>query len=680
MRFSQGNFLPRARREFIRNGILPVILDNPSDQQRRDERRLSREPRALQRHPRGARRARQALSRACRCFSSAPAAAPCRWLTSRAGCRPTSRARSSPRRCSIPAGGQRARPVLAGFNWSQIKVPLLFVHHEDDGCGATPYREATRVTRYPLVALITVQGGKPPESGPCEPLQQPRLLRPGSRDGGRDRRLDAGKTVSEKYPVSVLRRHHLPVVVPAVPGAAADRAPDPALVRRQRRRVDDLHAVLPGAAAGRLCLRAFPDAAVEQAGRGRDPHRAARSLQWRRCRSRRARHGSPSAPRNPSRASCSSSGRASACLISCWRRPAPCCRPGSRARGPGRTPIACSRSRTSHRCIALIGYPFLVEPFFGGVEQVAIWSWLFAAFAILCAVMAWRTPRRAIEVRTEDAVPGAGTAYVQWIALSATGSVLLLAVTNHLTQNVAAVPLLWLVPLTLYLASFIITFEGKGWYQLEWLWGILLALIVAMGWLLVDSDFDFDLVVQLAVFLPGLFVGLPFLPRRALQAAAGAEPAHRLLPRGVGGRRARRPAGGGGGAAGLQRLLRARRRAGGARHAGGAALRLAQPGGALRRPGGAARRRRERRVRRLSLPARRARRHAQLLRRAAREGVRAGGRGVAPAPPGARRDHARRAIHARQVPRRAQHLLPRGFGHRRRDPLAARGPPGARRA
>jgi spermidine synthase len=181
----------------------------------------------------------------------------------------------------------------------------------------------------------------------------------------------------------------------------------------------------------------------------------------------------------------------------------------ARAR-PGQNPYRLFAISNLASLIALIGYPFLVEPFFGGVEQVAIWSWLFAAFAILCAVMAWRTPPRAIDVRTEDPVPGAGTAYVQWIALSATGSVLLLAVTNHLTQNVAAVPLLWLVPLTLYLASFIITFEGKGWYQLEWLWGILLALIVAMGWLLVDSDFDFDLVVQLAVFLPGLFVACLF--------------------------------------------------------------------------------------------------------------------------------------------------------------------------
>src|SRR6185503_11046445 len=64
--------------------------------------------------------------------------------------------------------GQRARQVLSGFNWGQIKVPLLFVHHADDGCGATPYREAARLAaRYPL---ITVHGGKPPESAPCEPF------------------------------------------------------------------------------------------------------------------------------------------------------------------------------------------------------------------------------------------------------------------------------------------------------------------------------------------------------------------------------------------------------------------------------------------------------------------------------------------------------------------------------
>ena len=181
----------------------------------------------------------------------------------------------------------------------------------------------------------------------------------------------------------------------------------------------------------------------------------------------------------------------------------------SRAR-PGENPYRLFAVSNLASLLALIGYPFIVEPFLGGVQQVQVWSWLFAAFALACAAMAWMTPRQAIESAAEATATEERSPWVLWLALSATGSVLLLAVTNHLTQNVAAVPLLWLVPLTLYLLTFIIAFEGKGWYQLEWLWAILLALIGAMGWLLVDSDYDFDLVVQLAVFLPGMFIGCLF--------------------------------------------------------------------------------------------------------------------------------------------------------------------------
>jgi pimeloyl-ACP methyl ester carboxylesterase len=65
-------------------------------------------------------------------------------------------------------GGNRSRQVLSRFDWSAIKVPLLFVHHEDDGCGGTPYRDAARLA--PRFALVTVKGGPPAESGPCEPL------------------------------------------------------------------------------------------------------------------------------------------------------------------------------------------------------------------------------------------------------------------------------------------------------------------------------------------------------------------------------------------------------------------------------------------------------------------------------------------------------------------------------
>jgi len=169
VRFAQGNFLPRARREFIRNGILPVILDNPSDQQdgMSDAFRESREHftdiRAVRgelykRYPElpvflvGTSRSTLSVAYLARALQADIQGAV---LTSS---------------IFYSGSGRNPRPVLAGFNWAQIKAPLLFVHHEDDGCGATPYSEAKRVTRYPLVALITVRGGKPPESGPCDPL------------------------------------------------------------------------------------------------------------------------------------------------------------------------------------------------------------------------------------------------------------------------------------------------------------------------------------------------------------------------------------------------------------------------------------------------------------------------------------------------------------------------------
>jgi SAM-dependent methyltransferase/MFS family permease len=181
----------------------------------------------------------------------------------------------------------------------------------------------------------------------------------------------------------------------------------------------------------------------------------------------------------------------------------------ARAR-PGENPYRLFAVSNLASLVALVGYPFLVEPFLGGAEQVGVWSWLFAGFALLCAAVAWFTPKAEVESKIEAAHPGEKNPYLLWLALAATGSVLLLAVTNHLTQNVASVPLLWLAPLTLYLASFILTFEGGRWYRPQWLWSFVLVWLVAMGWLLVDSDYDFDLPMQLGIYLPGLFLGCLF--------------------------------------------------------------------------------------------------------------------------------------------------------------------------
>jgi len=167
--------------------------------------------------------------------------------------------------------------------------------------------------------------------------------------------------------------------------------------------------------------------------------------------------------------------------------------------------------------LALVGYPFVVEPVLTGGSQLHGWSWLYAAFALLSGFLAWTTPAPVSRPHVlgggagDEASDATGRVRVWlWMGLAATGSVLLLAVTNHLTQNVASIPLLWLAPLTLYLLSFIVAFEGKDLYRPRLLWPLVLLWLGAMAWLLVDADFRFDLGLQLAVFLPGLFLGCLF--------------------------------------------------------------------------------------------------------------------------------------------------------------------------
>ena len=170
IKFSQGNFLPRSRREFIRNGVLPVIMDNPSDQQAGEG--MSDAFRESAEHAFDVSTVVAALKKR---YPGLPV-----FLVG------TSRSTLSVAYLAkllkgdvagvvlsssyFYTGGNNPRKVLAAFNWSSIGVPLLVVHHEDDGCRATPYREAARLaSRFPLV---TVGGGKRAESGPCEPLSQ----------------------------------------------------------------------------------------------------------------------------------------------------------------------------------------------------------------------------------------------------------------------------------------------------------------------------------------------------------------------------------------------------------------------------------------------------------------------------------------------------------------------------
>ena len=163
--------------------------------------------------------------------------------------------------------------------------------------------------------------------------------------------------------------------------------------------------------------------------------------------------------------------------------------------------------------LALIGYPLLVEPFLGNREQVLGWSALFVLFAFVCGGLSWSVSsiKSAKDFTQEEGpAPLHRGDYLLWLALSATGSVLLLAVTNHVTQNVASFPLLWIAPLTIYLLTFILAFEGRGLYRPRIFWSVVLVWLGGMSWMLVDGNYQFDLPMQLGIFLSGLFVGCMF--------------------------------------------------------------------------------------------------------------------------------------------------------------------------
>jgi len=183
----------------------------------------------------------------------------------------------------------------------------------------------------------------------------------------------------------------------------------------------------------------------------------------------------------------------------------------ARAR-PGADPYRLFAVSNLASLLALIGYPLAVEPFLGNREQVVWWSALFVFFAVLCAGLSWSVSgEKEKETKTMGTTnPPHRNDYLLWLALSATGSVMLLAVTNHVTQNVAAIPLLWLAPLTLYLLTFIVAFEGGNLYRVEIFWSAVLVWLGGMAWLMVDTAYQFELWIQIGMYLSGLFVACMF--------------------------------------------------------------------------------------------------------------------------------------------------------------------------
>lgn len=182
---------------------------------------------------------------------------------------------------------------------------------------------------------------------------------------------------------------------------------------------------------------------------------------------------------------------------------------------PGVSPYRLYALSNVGSLLALLSYPFAFEPAFDIVRQGQLWSWGFVAFAICCGICAVRgaaarTETSAVAVRpaalSDEPALIQRTDWLLWISLPMTACVLLIATTNQVCQEVAVIPFLWVVPLALYLLSFILTFDSSRWYRRRWFYGGLLLSASASVWLMLEGG-KAPMMQQLLANFSMLFCG-----------------------------------------------------------------------------------------------------------------------------------------------------------------------------
>ncbi len=199
--------------------------------------------------------------------------------------------------------------------------------------------------------------------------------------------------------------------------------------------------------------------------------------------------------------------------------------------------------------LALVSYPFVIEPLLTRRHQAWVWSAMFLLFAVGCAVCAFRASRvrptndvlpdestgdapAPLEPMSVDAPPALASderhpsdsppttttplptvgdrsplaRRVLWVALPACATALLMGTTNTLTQDVAPVPFLWVVPLALYLLTFVLAFDHPRWYSRRVFGPLMILAAAALGWAIQQPLHGLSLGQQLVIYCGALFV------------------------------------------------------------------------------------------------------------------------------------------------------------------------------
>ncbi len=183
---------------------------------------------------------------------------------------------------------------------------------------------------------------------------------------------------------------------------------------------------------------------------------------------------------------------------------------------PTRSPYRLYSLSNLGSLLAIGCYPLIIEPRLGLSVETHLWSWGYGAFVILsgaCALPVFRLrnsqPGQLLEVQARqkvaEAPPPSSAERVTWMSLAAMASVMLLASTNQMCQDVAVIPLLWLVPLGLYLLSFILCFHSEKTYSRP-LFGLALAAVLVQAGIVLFQGVQVGVYWQIASYCATLFV------------------------------------------------------------------------------------------------------------------------------------------------------------------------------
>jgi spermidine synthase len=171
--------------------------------------------------------------------------------------------------------------------------------------------------------------------------------------------------------------------------------------------------------------------------------------------------------------------------------------------------------------LALLSFPFVFEPWLSSGLQSQYWSGGFILLSGALLATCWQLSKHKVLASLEQPVTQSQKPVTQhaslaqlsqkmrgdwllWIALSAIGVIMLVATTNAMTQNVPPVPFLWIMPLCLYLLTFIISFHSSHWYQ-RWYWFAIFVVAGVAGLLMYFIGSAFGIISQVIIYAGILF-------------------------------------------------------------------------------------------------------------------------------------------------------------------------------